>query len=140
VVQLIQTAKQQAFKAVNTALLGLYWQIGAIISKKLDSAEWRAGVVEQLAQHIAHHQPGLRGFTRSNLFRMRQFHDTYHDDETLQAMALQLPWTHNLIIMGQAKRPEEREFCASPSVNNGASGSLNASSKAHCLSAPSSIP
>ena len=39
VVQLIQTAKQQAVKAVNTTLLGLYWQIGAIISKKLESAE-----------------------------------------------------------------------------------------------------
>jgi predicted nuclease of restriction endonuclease-like (RecB) superfamily len=110
VVQLIQTAKQQAFKAVNTTLLNLYWQIGSIISKKLESAEWGHGVVEQLAQHVAHHQPGLRGFTRSNLFRMSQFYNTYRDDETLQAMALQLPWTHNLIIMGQAKRQEEREF------------------------------
>ena len=110
VVQLIQTAKQQALKAVNTTLLGLYWQIGAIISKKLESTEWGNGVVEQLSQHITHTQPGLRGFTRSNLFRMSQFYNTYRDDETLQAMALQLPWTHNLIIMGQAKRPEEREF------------------------------
>lgn len=110
VVQLIQAAKQQASRAVNTTLLNLYWQIGAIISKKLESAEWGNGVVEQLAQHLARHQPGLRGFTRSNLFRMSQFYNTYRDDEALQAMALQLPWTHNLIIMGQAKRQEEREF------------------------------
>lgn len=110
VVQLIQAAKQQASKAVNTTLLNLYWQIGAIISKKLGSAEWGDGVVELLAQHIAHTQPGLRGFTRSNLFRMRQFHDTYRDEATARELALQLPWTHNLIIMGQSKRPEEREF------------------------------
>lgn len=108
--QLIHSAQQQAFKAVNTALLNLYWQIGEIISKKLASAEWGDGVVEQLAQHIARTQPGLRGFTRRNLFRMRQFHDTYRDTPILQALALQLPWTHNLIILGQAKREEEREF------------------------------
>ena len=110
VVQLIQTAKQQAVKAVNTTLLNLYWQIGAIISKKLESAEWGDGVIEQLAQHIAHTQPGLRGFTRPNLFRMKQFYDTYRDDADMQTLVMQLPWTHNLIIMGQAKRPEEREF------------------------------
>ena len=110
VVQLIQTAKQQAFKAVNTTLLGLYWQIGAIISKKLESAEWGDGVIEQLAQHIAHTQPGLRGFTSRNLFRMRKFYQTYRADENVQALALQLPWTHNLIILSQSKRPEEREF------------------------------
>jgi predicted nuclease of restriction endonuclease-like (RecB) superfamily len=110
IVQLIQPAQQQAFKAVNTALLTLYWQVGAIISKKLASSEWGEGVVEQLAQHIARTQPGLRGFTRRNLFRMRQFHDTYRDIPTIQALALQLPWTHNLIILGQAKRDEEREF------------------------------
>jgi predicted nuclease of restriction endonuclease-like (RecB) superfamily len=41
---------------------------------------------------------------------MKQFYDTYRDDADMQALVLQLPWTHNLIIMGQAKRPEEREF------------------------------
>jgi len=52
----------------------------------------------------------LRGFTRRNLFRMRQFHDTYRGDEKVSALLTQLPWTHHLIILGQAKRPEEREF------------------------------
>jgi len=37
---------------------------------------------------------------------MSQFYNTYRDDETLQAMALQLPWTHNLIILSKAKRQE----------------------------------
>lgn len=110
VVQLIQSARQQAHKAVNTALLHLYWQIGEIISQKLTSAEWGDAVVEQLAQHIVRTQPGLRGFARRNLFRMRQFYETYRDNPDLQALALQLSWTHNLIIMGQAKREEEREF------------------------------
>ncbi len=68
------------------------------------------GVVEELARYLARTQPGLRGFTRPNLFRMRQFYETYASDEKVSALLRQLPWTHNLIILGQSKRPEEREF------------------------------
>ena len=41
---------------------------------------------------------------------MRQFYDAYKDDEKVSPLVTQLPWTHNLIILGQSKRPEEREF------------------------------
>jgi predicted nuclease of restriction endonuclease-like (RecB) superfamily len=95
---------------VNAELVGLYWQVGEHISRKIESAEWGAGVVDALAAHIAKTQPGLRGFTRRNLFRMRQFYETYRDDEIGSPLVSQLPWTHHLIILTQAKRPEEREF------------------------------
>jgi predicted nuclease of restriction endonuclease-like (RecB) superfamily len=95
---------------VNTSLIDLYWQVGEIISHKIASAEWGDGVVNQLADHIAQTQPGLRGFTRPNLFRMRQFYETYKDDVKVSALLRQLPWTHNLTILSQSKRPEEREF------------------------------
>jgi hypothetical protein len=49
--------------------------VGAYISRKLEQAEWGDAVVSQLAEHLARTQPGLRGFTRSNLFRMRQFYE-----------------------------------------------------------------
>jgi hypothetical protein len=41
---------------------------------------------------------------------MRQFYETYQGDEKVAALVRQLSWTHNLIILGQSKRPEEREF------------------------------
>ena len=110
VVDLIQSARRKAFRAVNTSLIELYWQIGAYISSKIERAEWGDGVVEQLAAYIARTQPGLRGFTRPNLFRMRQFYETYRNDEKLSALPRQLSWTHNLIILSQSKREEEREF------------------------------
>lgn len=110
VVKLIDTARQHAYQAVNTTLIELYWQVGAYISAKLAAAEWGDGVVDQLARHLAMSQPGLQGFTRRNLFRMRQFYDTYRDDAKVSALLTQLPWTHNLIILGQSKRAEEREF------------------------------
>lgn len=110
VLALIQAARGRAYQAVNTTLIELYWQIGEHISRKIAAAEWGDGVVDQLAAYIAKTQPGLRGFTRRNLFRMRQFYDTYHGDAKVSALLTQLPWTHNLIILNQAKRAEERDF------------------------------
>lgn len=110
IAQIITTAKQKAIHAVNTALIDLYWQIGAYISHKLETAEWGDGVVLQLANYLAETQPGLRGFTRPNLFRMRQFYEAYRHNEFVSALLRQLPWTHNLTILSQSKHPEEREF------------------------------
>ena len=110
VVVLIERARERALQAVNTALIDLHWQLGGIISRKIAAAEWGDGVVDQLAAHIAREQPGLRGFTRRNLFRMRQFYEVYNDQAFVTPLATQLPWTHHLIILSQSKRPEEREF------------------------------
>lgn len=146
IAELIAAAKLRAVQSVNTALIDLYWQVGAIIGRKIEAADWGEGVVDQLAAYLARTHPGLRGFTRRNLFRMRQFHDAWKDHELVPppgtllppegggtsrpivppavtqlpissgppgkvaALLRQLPWTHHLIILGQSKRPEEREF------------------------------
>ena len=110
VVALIVAARQRAYQSINTTLIELYWQVGQYISRKIETAEWGDGIVSQLAQHLAQTQPGLRGFTRRNLFRMRQFFEAYRDDQIVSPLVTQLPWTQHLIILSQSKRPEEREF------------------------------
>lgn len=147
--ELIASAKVRAVQAVNSTLIDLYWAVGGIISRKIAAAEWGEGVVPQLAAFLAREHPGLRGFTRDNLFRMRQFYDAWRDHEFVSpppaplpssagqrgkpaivgaptrqlnsegasrgteivgALLRQLPWTHHTHIIGQCKRPEEREF------------------------------
>lgn len=110
IAQLIAAARQRAVQSVNTTLIELYWQVGEYISRKIEAAEWGDGVVTQLADYLERTQPGLRGFTRPNLFRMRQFYEAYQGDVKVSPLVTQLPWTHNLIILSQSKRPEEREF------------------------------
>lgn len=110
VLTLIQSARHKAAQAVNTQLIELYWQVGAYISRKLEQAEWGDAVVSQLADYLKQTQPGLRGFTRSNLFRMRQFYEAYCHREKVAPLARQLSWSHNLIILGQSRQEEEREF------------------------------
>ena len=54
--------------------------------------------------------PDLKGFSASNLWRMEQFYDVYVNKPKLAPQVRVLAWTHNLMIMGQNKRHEDREF------------------------------
>ena len=110
VVGLIQQARQRAFQAVNTEIIDLYWQVGETISRKLETATWGEGVVDQLARYIARKHPDIKGFTRASLFRMRQFYETYRYDKKVAPLVRQLSWTHNLLILSRCKRSEDREF------------------------------
>ena len=110
IIGLIQSARQRAFQAVNTELIGLYWRVGEYISRKLAPAAWGEGVVDELARYIALRHPELKGFARPNLFRMRQFYETYRDDTKVSPLLRQLSWSHNRLIVTHCKRPDEREF------------------------------
>ncbi len=110
VTELIRQAKLQTYQLVSTVLIDLYWKVGEYISAKLTTAAWGEGVVDKLARYLARTQPGIRGFSRQNLFRMKLFYETYQGDAIVSPLVRQLPWTHNLIIMGQSKSAEEREF------------------------------
>lgn len=59
---------------------------------------------------LAKTQSGLRGFSRSNLFRMCQFCEVYAADEKVSPLVRQLPWTHHHLILGRAKLTEVREL------------------------------
>ena len=96
VLTLIERARQRAFQAVNTELIDLYWRVGEHISRKLATAAWGEGVVDQLAAFIGRHHPDIHGFTRRNLFRMRQFYEAYRREPKVSPLVTQLPWTHIL--------------------------------------------
>ena len=110
VISLIQTAKQKAFLAVNTALIGLYWNIGEHISKKINSAQWGESVVGELAEFIAKKYPELKGYSDKNLWRMKQFYEAYSNQPKLSALLREISWTNNLLILSKAKSLEEKEF------------------------------
>jgi predicted nuclease of restriction endonuclease-like (RecB) superfamily len=110
VLQHIQQARHKIFSQANTALIDLYWQIGLTISHKVQSEAWGKGVVTELAHYIAHNAPDVKGFSDKNLWRMKQFYETYQADEKLASLARELPWTHNTIIFSRCKSVEERTY------------------------------
>lgn len=110
IVSLIEQARQRAFQAINTHLIDLYWEVGEYISRKIEADGWGRGTVKELSIYIQKRQPGIRGFSPQNLWRMRQFYETYRGDPKLSTLLRELPWSANLHILTRAKRPEEREF------------------------------
>ena len=110
VVDLIARARQKALRAVNVGLVDLYWRIGETISRRIEADGWGKGTVEALARYVQSRQPGITGFSSQNLWRMRQFFDTYRRQPKLSPLVRELSWTHNLLILSRCKRSEEREF------------------------------
>ena len=106
----IQQARQRVLAQANTALIDLYWRVGQTLSHKVAQAGWGKGVVSELARYIAQADPTIHGFSDKNLWRMKQFFETYQGDEQLSALAKVLPWTHNTTIFSRCKSPEERRF------------------------------
>lgn len=87
VLEMIKAAKQKVFAAVNTSLIDLYWQIGCYISQQVEKSGWGKSVVEELANYIRTQEPNSEGFSKQNLWRMKQFYETYKDaDEKLSAL------------------------------------------------------
>lgn len=118
VVKLIHTSRQQALRAVNTELIDLYWRIGEYLHHKIEADGWAKGTVVQLAGYIAQREPGLRGFSPQNLWRMRQFFEAYRGDSKLSPLLRVLPWSSHLHILSRAKRSEEREFYLRMAMQN----------------------
>jgi len=108
--QHIQQARAKVFRRANTALIDLYWLIGKTISQKVQTEAWGKGVVSELARYIALQAPDVRGFSDKNLWRMKQFYETYQGDEKLATLLRELPWSHNLAIFARCKSAEERSF------------------------------
>jgi len=110
ILALIQQSRRQALQAVNVALVDLYWRIGEYIIQKIQADGWGQGTVTELSAWLRHREPGLRGFSAQNLWRMRQFVETYQEDAVLSPLVRVLPWTHNLLILSKCRSAEERGF------------------------------
>ena len=106
----VRSAQYAALKAVNTELVGLYWDLGRMIVERQEQAGWGKGVVERPSQDLRREFPGVAGFSVQNLWYMRQFHMEYREHEKLQPLVGEVAWAHNLVIMSKCKDPLEREF------------------------------
>ena len=106
----IQQSHFRALRAVNQELVDLYWRIGEQLSRRIQAEGWGQGTIEELATWISSHEPGIRGFSAQNLWRMRQFFETYRGDEFLSPLVRELPWSHNMSIINKCKSREERAF------------------------------
>ena len=118
IVTIIEQARQNAFRAVNRELIEMYWQIGKFVSEKVKSNAWGKSVVQEFANFVQTKYVGIKGFSAQNIWRMKQFYETYAGNEKLSPLVRELPWTNNILIMVGAKTDEAREFYLNLSIKN----------------------
>jgi predicted nuclease of restriction endonuclease-like (RecB) superfamily len=98
----IRTTQYEAAKVVNTSIISLYWDIGSRLSEKIKSG-WGKSVVETLSADIQKEFPGIKGFSSTNLWYMKQFFEEYRSSKILQPMVGEISWSKHLVIMGKCK-------------------------------------
>jgi len=106
----VRSAQYTALRAVNKELVGLYWDIGRMIVTRQQGVTWGKAIVQRLANDLQREFPGIKGFSASNLWRARLFHETYAASEKLAPLVREISWSHNLLILERCSDPLEREF------------------------------
>jgi len=118
VLSLIQEAKHKIYQQANITTIELYWDIGHYVSYKVKKEHWGKGVVQELAQYIKFNDSTLGGFSDKNIWRMKQFYETYSNKPKLSPLVRQISWSNNLIIMSGKKSDEEKEFYLLQTIHN----------------------
>ena len=109
---LIEAAREQTARAVNSALVGLYWHIGTRIRQDIlqeKRAEYGEQIVDSLSTQLSAEYG--RGFGRRSLFRMIQFAESFPDEQIVSALSAQLGWSHFVELIA-LNDPLKRDFYA----------------------------
>lgn len=112
---LIEAARELTARAVNSALLSLYWRIGTRIREDVLN-EQRAGYGEEILQTLSAKLVELygRGFGARNLANMIRFAETFPDERIVATLSQQLSWSHFIELLpleDQLKRDFYAELC-----------------------------
>lgn len=110
VVNIIESAKESAYRKVNEELITMYRDIGEYISKQSKNSSYGDAFVQKLADFFSENYPELKGFNRRGLYRMKQFYELYQGEEKVSPLVTQLSWSNHLKIMSACKTMDERIF------------------------------
>ena len=91
IIHIIEQSRENALRKVNEELIMMYY-------------------IQSLADFFAQNYPQIKGFNRRGLYRMKQFYETYKDDERVSPVVTQLSWTNHLKLLSACKSNEERLF------------------------------
>jgi predicted nuclease of restriction endonuclease-like (RecB) superfamily len=136
----VRQAQTQAMLSVNRELIQLYWDIGRQIVQQQERDGWGRAVVERLADDIQKSFPGMGGFSRTNVFRMRAFYLAYRSAIVPQAVGQKqasrkvaqpvgqlgppdsianLPWGHNVLLVERVKDQAQRLWYTAKTLEHG---------------------
>ena len=116
----VRSAQVKAAVSINGELIAVYLYIGRQLAEREDAPRWGSKVVERLAQDLRTAFPGMSGFSRANLFYMRQVYRAWEAvPETVQQLVGQIPWGHHLALLTKVKDRDARHWYLHQIVVNG---------------------
>jgi predicted nuclease of restriction endonuclease-like (RecB) superfamily len=118
IVNMIETRRNNAYKKVNEELISLYWDFGKYISEKVNDSNWGDKIVDKLVEFMKREYPTMKGFNRRGIYRMKQFYETYKDNEFVSTLLTQISWSNNVIILSSTNSMEEKEFYIRMCIKN----------------------
>lgn len=116
VLSIIQNGRSRLYQQANTILTDTYWAVGELISKKVALSSWGKSTVTDLSKWLRSKDASIKGFSASNLWRMRQFYELYSSEEKLAPLVRELSWTNHLILMAQCNTVEEHLFYGASAI------------------------
>ncbi len=118
--QKIETTQLRVAVSANSQLIELYWELASDILQKQNEANWGDAVLEQLSLDLKLNFPSITGFSRRNLYAIRQWYLFYvKKHQFVPQPVAQIPWGHNRLIINKIKNIEEAIFYCKATIENG---------------------
>ena len=109
-IEIIESSRKSALRKVNEELIRMYWLVGEYLSVESKNVSFGDKYIDAIAKEIKDVFPGIKGFNRRGLYRMKQFYELYKDNSIVTPLLTQLSWSNHLLIMSGCKSNMEREF------------------------------
>ena len=109
-IEIIESSRKNALRKVNEELIRMYWLVGEYLSVESKNVSFGDKYIDAIAKEIQDVFPGIKGFNRRGLYRMKQFYELYKDNSIVTPLLTQLSWSNHLLIMSGCKSNMEREF------------------------------
>ena len=81
---IIELHRSRALKVLNNESLYICWNVGQYVSEKLQVSQWGNKVVTQLSEYLRTKDPSLKGYSRSSIYTMVSFFETYSSSQFVQ--------------------------------------------------------
>lgn len=125
----ILNSQQKAVLHVNQELILLYYDIGKTIVEKQNETTWGSGIIEQLSKDLSKSMGQISGFSKSNLYAMRQFYLTFEKfhqpggktkpvSNTVSNLCVYLPWRHIVLVLQKVKTEAEIIYYLQKAIEN----------------------
>ncbi|MBI2258088.1 MAG: hypothetical protein HYU67_04215 [Flavobacteriia bacterium] len=86
----IQLVRYEMLKTVSKQTVALYWEIGKVVSQKVQQEKWGKSIVEQLSKNLQTEFLGIRGFSARNIWNMKSFYEYYTENEKPQPLVAKI--------------------------------------------------